>query len=522
MRWCARCAGWAKCHALAFVLTASSCALVCLLFAIDGRLGLHQSVSTRYRFHAIPVAVSRLYHNHPHDYTAIKRLAIRFHDAERNIDDQIRETIHADFDTEAGTYYWVADDRGLADYVYCAFRLFGPEVKSLSNFWFLLLSISVLLFTLGFWRTPAALLLPPLVLLGWIGIASIAPERLPFPNAQGYWGEAIALHESRMFDGLALLSFLHLAILAGVGGSVRRLAWPTAILQAALLIFLYHARSSLGWQYLALFSLVGLRVGWWMLNRIRPVSRPPAVALARPLFVAGLLALSLVGLKQYQRAVYHRNYTEEYGQRTFWHNALMGLAYHPALRAELPMVHCDDRDAVDLVLAHMESHDAGLDRNVWNWQAALNSLGNHNRFDWNRYESEARAIYFEQWRVSPVRMAECYCYYKPRDTFGQARIVGARLATGLARGTMPEFLTASVLVIAALGIVVVGVQRDPDLRLWLRSLTRVVVVVIPFSLVPGIAFYPALTTVACFYLLGVTLVGLVLARIPARVSNQHE
>ena len=522
MEWCAECTGWVKRHGLAIALTASTSALVCLLFAIDGRLGLHQSVSTRYRFHAIPIAVSRLYHNHPHDYTAIKRLAIRFHDPDRNIDDQIRETMHPDFDTGAGTYYWVADDRGLADYVFCAFRLFGSGVRSLANFWFLLLSVSMLLYTIGYWRTPAALVLPPLVLLGWCGVASIASERLPFPNAQGYWGEAIALHESRMFDGLALLGVLHLAILAGVGGSISCLAWMTAVLQATLLIFLYHARSSLGWQYLALFSLVGLRVGWWVLNRTRIENRPTAASLVRPLFVAGLVAVSLVGLKQYQQAVYHQNYAKEYGQRTFWHNALMGLAYHPVLRAELPMTHCDDRDAVDLVLASMEKNDAGLDRNVWNWQAALNSLGNHNRFDWNRYESEARAIYFEQWRSRPVQMAECYLYYKPRDIFGQARIVCVRLAMGTVRGTMPEFLTASALVLTLLAVVVVGARRDQDLRLRLRSLTRVLVVVIPFSLVPGIAFYPAITTVTCLYLLGVTLVVLLLARSIARVSNQYK
>ena len=142
-----------------------------------------------------------------------------------------------------------------------------------------------------------------------------------------------------------------------------------------MLVFLYHARSSLGWQFVALFGLVGVRVGWWILNRIRCEDRPSAALLARPLFVGGVLALLLVGLKLYQRAVYHPHYEKEYGQRTFWHNALMGLAYHPVLRDELPMAHCDDRDAVDLVLARMEAREPGLNKNVWNWQAALNSLG---------------------------------------------------------------------------------------------------------------------------------------------------
>ena len=123
----------------------------------------------------------------------------------------------------------------------------------------------------------------------------------------------------------------------------------------------------------------------------------------------------------------------------------MGLAFNPALRDEMPMAHCDDRNAVDLVLARMEEREPELDRNVWNWQAALNSLGNHNRFDWNRYERVAREVYFEAWRTRPLQMAGCYAYDKPRDILRQARIAGSRLASGLVRGAMPEFLAGCVL-----------------------------------------------------------------------------
>ena len=111
------------------VLTAATCALVCLLFTAERRLGLHQSLSTRYRFHAIPVAVSTLYHNRPHDYTAHRSLAMSFHDAGRDIDEQIREAIRPESVIDGGTYYWVADDRGLADFVVGAFWLFGPQVE---------------------------------------------------------------------------------------------------------------------------------------------------------------------------------------------------------------------------------------------------------------------------------------------------------------------------------------------------------------------------------------------------------
>jgi hypothetical protein len=113
-------------------------------------------------------------------------------------------------------------------------------------------------------------------------------------------------------------------------------------------------------------------------------------------------------------------------------------------------------------------------------------------------------------------MAECYVYYKPREAFRQAGTALVRLTRGLVRGTMPELLAGLVLAFPALAGVVVLARRDPDACVWLRSLSRVVAVVIPFSLIPGIAFYPALTTVACFYLLTGAIVTLLLVRLAVK------
>jgi len=506
-----------RANALALVLTAITAALATLLFATERRLGLDQRVSTRYRFHAIPVALSMLYHHQPHDYTAIRPLAMRFQDPARALDDEIRDSIHVNYADDEGRYFWVADDRGLADFVLASFALFGPHVSSLSDFLLALLVLTLVLYTLGYWRTPAALLLPITVLFGWLALAQVLIDRLPFPNAQGCWGEEVALTESRMFDVLALVSVLHLAILAGSRIPLTPFAWATAIPQVALLLFLYHARSSLGWQYLALFSIVALRVARWGVQRIRHVDHTPLQTLNRPLLVGLVLGISLFGLKQYQHWVYHRHYTQEYGQRTFWHNALMGLAFHPALRMELPMAYCDDRNAVDLVLGRMAEADPALDRNQWNWQAALNSLGNHNRFDWNRYESTARSIYFTVWRDHPGEMVECYALHKPLAVWRQVRLIASRLARGLVRGRMPELFIGLIVVSLALGAITVMSRRDPPLRNQMQSLARLMGILIPFSLIPGLAFYPAVTTVACFMLLAVSLAGFGTVLIATRI-----
>jgi hypothetical protein len=321
-----------------------------------------------------------------------------------------------------------------------------------------------------------------------------------------------------MFDALALASVLHLAVLAG-GPRAGRLAWVTAIPQAALLVFLYHARSSLGWQYLALFALTAARVGWWAVARLRSAG-PADFTPARPLFVAVLLVLSLAGLKQYQRATYHPDYLAEHGRRTFWHNALMGLAYQPDLRDRLPMRYCDDRDAADLVLGRMAERDPDLDRGTWNARAALNSLGNHNPFDWDSYEAAARDLYLELWRDDPARMAACYAYHKPAAIAGQAALLGRQLGADVANGQAAEFLAGLILALAALAVVTAVARRDGEFRAWSRSLMVVVAFVLPFSLIPGVAFYPALPTVACFYVLAGVLLGLVVVSAAAHSSSK--
>jgi hypothetical protein len=289
-------------------------------------------------------------------------------------------------------------------------------------------------------------------------------------------------------------------------GPAGRCAWLTAVPQAGLLVFLYHARSSLGWQYLALFALVAARVGWWLAVRFCSSRSPSPWLLARPLSVALLLAASLVGLKQYQRTVYHPAYFADHGPRTFWHNALLGLQFHPRLRAELPMPVCEDAAGIDLVLGRMREGDPGLDPVRWNRTAALNSLGNHTDFDWVAYEGAARGVYVDLWRTRPGDMAACHAVHKPQAVASQACTIAWRLAGAVLSGRAWEFLAGAGLFLAA---AVVAVRRGVPVWSALRAPGWVVAWLLPFSLIPALAFYPTLVTAACFYLLALPLAGVV-------------
>ncbi|MBU3540827.1 hypothetical protein [Polynucleobacter sp. UB-Tiil-W10] len=63
------------------ILTFISLALITVIFQRGIQLDLISSVTDRIRFHAIPVAISFLYHGQPHDYTALREVAIPFQGA---------------------------------------------------------------------------------------------------------------------------------------------------------------------------------------------------------------------------------------------------------------------------------------------------------------------------------------------------------------------------------------------------------------------------------------------------------
>src|SRR5262245_18605523 len=97
---CARCVkDWmkrrAKSNGAALSLFGIAVVLIVLLFATDRRLGHYQNASTRYRYHAIPVAISVLHRDHPHDYTACRGLAMRFQNGAETLDNQIRFVLHS-------------------------------------------------------------------------------------------------------------------------------------------------------------------------------------------------------------------------------------------------------------------------------------------------------------------------------------------------------------------------------------------------------------------------------------------
>jgi hypothetical protein len=125
--------------------------LFLFLFYRGFELNLVKPITERIRLHAIPVAISVLYQGHKHDYTGLHEIAMRFYgsDSTRHL---IQSTTSQGVQDKHRKYYWVADDRGFADYVIASFYLFGPSLSSMYFMWFLVLLISTSCFLISFGR----------------------------------------------------------------------------------------------------------------------------------------------------------------------------------------------------------------------------------------------------------------------------------------------------------------------------------------------------------------------------------
>jgi len=470
----------------------------------EKRLKLDQNLANRYRYHAIPVALSQMYQGKSHDYTAWRNLALRFQDAQRSIQELIEENSHKRDDLGKNVYYWTADDRGLSDYVVLAFTIFGPSVESLSRFYYLLLAIGLALYFLGHWRDPAGLMLVVLYLAGVFVLVRFFHVRELVSASHGdIWKEPIGLFDSRLFDILSFPAFLHLALVCWKRVKLNGLEIVSSIGQGVLLLFLLHARSSLGWQYLALGTLavcLAARSVWCAYFR----TGMGAPYISRAALVIAVLAVSVISLRAYKQRVYPEEYLAEAGDRTFWHNALMGFAYHPRLREKYGF-QVDDARVVDIALQWLKARSDPRLRPEWNTHAILCSLGGYGTFDWPTYESVCRDIYQEVWRENPGRAFTSYAFYKPYDVLRQS---GKALLLNLKRGALAPLLAVAAVV--GLGGILASVGATG--KIDFHSHFKGICFLFPFAMIPSVAFYASLTTFGCACILGMMALALPFGR----------
>jgi hypothetical protein len=497
--------------------------LLVILSVLEGfRLGIQNSEpSSRLRVHAIPVALSQLYHDWPHDYTANLGLALSFQGKGKTMDLVRAAATRAPLDRNS-VYYWTADDRGLADFVYFSFALFGPHLQSLFAFWFVILTAAVSAFVFGARRDVFAL---SLLCCGVAGVLAVLPifVRAPGPTFREL---SVDIAESRLFEVLGAVPALFLLLSIAQPKLASSWRWHSAaVLQTLILGFLLHCRSSMAWLFVAVICVGVLGATYWATTR-RDRGRA-----AHVLIVPALLIGAWLGVLGYQRAMFNPAYFGEIGPRTVWHNILMGLSFNPVLASELRIEAVSDREAVQAVLRYMqERHDPRLTAE-WNEATILNSLGGVNRFDWATYEKVARDLVLHTLAAHPWSAIRLFAFDKPLKIAeavgctamlvcsGKTHLQASRPDARFDPASGPMIVVATVIAV----LLTLGSAHRTEARGEVDGplLFGILAIVCVLSLGPSLIFYPAVTQLGGLFVFGTALFYLGIVRLLVPFLRRH-
>jgi hypothetical protein len=397
--------------------------LLCLLLALLLLYSWHQGValrirgepiSERFSFYGIPVALSRMDFGHKKDYAGYNLVARTFTDESPprdslGIDELIDRARRLPPDQVRASGDWLipADDKGLVDFVWLAFLLFGTCYESLHAFFFVLLSLGVLTFVLAFFDQ-----VPRLIFLA-LFLASFYVVLFVIPLSDQFGGVV----QPRYFEILSVVPLLHLVFLILDRRPFSWFGLLLVLVQVALVVFVLHARASAVWQVGCLVVLLGGFVLAKLFSRgeVGGWGRR-ALTAGREVLIRGwplaVLLAGLLALQEYKQLSYHPEYFTAHGSRhVFWHNVLMGLSAHPDLAARYDLAFVDEKVAL-LVDRYLQAHGEKEKRQVLFGNPNYNA-GNWKDFDWVLYEPIARTVCLDVFAHAPGRFLETLLIYKP-------------------------------------------------------------------------------------------------------------
>ena len=341
-----------------------------------------------------------------------QELSALTHDGPR-MEKLIREAIQVPIDMSLPPVILHGNEKGLADFYYFAFELFGLNINALVLFYYLLLAASVAMFFATFRGSSFCMFLLALYLIGHFFMVGYA-------NAPYFQ----TVHNSRFFPVLAMLPTLHLLLL------VLRREQPTpgriaaAIGQTALLYFCVFIRYQAIWQAGAIIvspilvlqlndyaaswrALRSGREGGAALKQLVPGTWPAIIA------TIGLVAFIL-----YSHFALDPAYRSETTTHTFWDGVLTGtISADPELyrlygNNDTPYGDLMAFDAVGKYLR--ERHDTGSKiAFVVDGVIYMDPFRNE-----AVYEKITRRLFFEIAAAHPWLTIKSFLYGKPRDQIG--------------------------------------------------------------------------------------------------------
>jgi hypothetical protein len=223
------------------------------------------------------------------------------------------------------------EDTGLGTYTYLAFRLFGVNIPALTYLYFVIVTISLVLYGIGHWRSVGAMAAVVAVTLALYVV--VCADIVNFLGSSELFSGApgIDVKDPRFLGTIAAIPLLHVIVMwTRPRYRLGPLDYVVVAMQAAIFAFALQIRSPVVWAVLAL-SAFWLTIGALALRRGRSLrslcdwwqsrSAPMPIAILAVLFSAQLLAA----------ATLHPLYRAQgdVPRHMFWQGVLSSLEVNP-------------------------------------------------------------------------------------------------------------------------------------------------------------------------------------------------
>ena len=398
------------------------------------------------------------------------------------------------------------NEKGLADFYYIAFTLFGISIASFVILYYLMLFISTILFTYSFRDSPFCLFLLSLYLIGHFYMVEF------YSALEGL----NVVHNSRFFPVLSLLPAMHLALLA-----LRRTR-PSfgqivaAALQTFLLMFIMFCRAQAAWQAFAVLALPVLLISPTMLLRAlrqfltRPISRRSR-AYARRLIIATwpsmLVLIGLIGYVAYPTFAFNRTYyAADSTTHVFWHNLYSGtVSSSPALMKLYSFAARPNTDQLSYngVMHELNARKDELLKNRKDpaWAIAFQHQGKlyiSPEKAMGVYDRLVRGIFFKLVRAHPWLALQSFLIGKPEQQ------IEAFAYTSLAR---PITYVPILILALATSILAVLLNIRPSNRGEFVLAAKAIIFIAAFAAIPTLIFPSVLIVGTVLFLLMAFMIG---------------
>jgi hypothetical protein len=223
------------------------------------------------------------------------------------------------------------EDTGLGTYTYVAFRLFGVNIPALTYLYFVIVTMSLVLYGIGHWRSVGAMAAVVAVTLAFYVV--VCADIVNFLGSSELFRGApgIDVKDPRFLGTIAAIPLLHVIVMwTRPRYRLGPLDYVVVAMQAAIFAFALQIRSPVVWAVLAL-SAFWLTIGALALRRGRSLrslcdwwqsrSAPMPITILAVLFSAQLLAA----------ATLHPLYRAQgdIPRHMFWQGVLSSLEVNP-------------------------------------------------------------------------------------------------------------------------------------------------------------------------------------------------